>query len=96
MCEPSFWDPDEVSPEGQLRGCPNNTMCATTTLRHLKINISGEGFFPSANSAKGNPTFWSTSPPLPRKVKWEKVPHKSLRKLLDKIVDFNPIICHTP
>lgn len=42
--EPSFWDPDEIIPQG-LKGCPNNTMCAITTLRHLKVTFQ-EKFFP--------------------------------------------------
>jgi hypothetical protein len=44
---------------------------------------------------QGNPAVCSISFPMPRKVRWGDIPHKSLCQLVDKIINFNPVICYT-
>lgn len=74
---------------------PRNNMWTRATLRHLKFDISGK-VFPTKGfrTGKAGPavSFLSNA----KKSKVGDVPHKSFCKLVDKIIDFNPVICHTP
>lgn len=73
-------------------------MCVIMVWRHLKINISGEAFPAGLETEASSSWGYFPAPPTPglEKEREAEVPHESLRELLHKVVNFDPIISHTP
>lgn len=91
---PSFWEPDETNLQGTAerlhgtcgQGPPWDTLKSTFQERSSLRRVF----------RTGRPGFWSVSSPIPRRMNWEDIPHKPFCKLLDKIINLNPVIRNTP